>query len=113
MTEREDLRAAARELFADVGERPPGPRHEVTLAEVEEYSRRWQANREAGRCHTTEADVDLDVDGVPIGVGPSTDVFLFSSLAISQADADRLGVEAGQYPGVTIVRPYSDRETNR
>jgi hypothetical protein len=113
LTEREELRAAARELFGDVGERPPGPRHETTLAEVEDYSRRWQANQEAGRFHKTDAEVDLDVDGVPIGVGPSMDVFLFSSLAISQADADRLGIESGQYPGVTIVRPYSDRETNR
>ena len=26
LTDRDDLRAAARELFADVGKRPPGPR---------------------------------------------------------------------------------------
>ncbi|TDL01541.1 hypothetical protein EI067_00370 [Mycobacterium paragordonae] len=113
MTDRADLEAWRQALFSDAPERPPGPRHEVTLAEVEDYSRRWQVNRDAGRCHTTEADVDLDLDGVPIGVGPSTDVFLFSSLAISQADADRLGIESGQYPGVTIVRPYSEEDTNR
>lgn len=113
MTDREDLRAAARELFADVGERPPGPRHETTLAEVEAYSRRWVENREAGRCHTTEAEVGVDVDGIPSYVGRSMDVFTFSSLGISQADADRLGIVAGQYPGVTIVRPYSEKDTDR
>ncbi len=113
MTDRDDLEAWRQALFGDVGERPPGPRHEITLAEVEDYSARWQANRKAGLCHTTEADVDLDLDGVPIGVGPSTYVFTFSSLAISQADADRLGIESGQYPGVTIVRPYSERDTTR
>ncbi|OBJ85544.1 hypothetical protein A9W97_19400 [Mycobacterium gordonae] len=98
-------------MFGGVGERPPGPRHEVTLAEVEDYSRRWQANREAGRCHTTEAAVDLDLDGVPIGVGPSMDVFVFSSLAIDRADTDRLGIsaaiEAGEYPGVEVFDPYN------
>lgn len=113
LTDRADLEAWRQALFSDVGDRPPGPRHQITLAEVQECSQRWQANREAGRCHTTEADVDLDVDGVPTGVGPSTDVFMFSSRAISQADADRLGIEAGQYPGVTIVRPYSERDNNR
>jgi hypothetical protein len=100
-------------LFPDPLDRPPVPRHEITLAEVEDYSARWQANRKAGLCCTTEADVDLDLDGVPIGVGPSIDVFKFSSLAISQVDADRLGIESGQYPGVTIFRPYSEKDTNR
>jgi hypothetical protein len=112
LTDRADLEALREALFSDVPERPPVPRHEITLAEVEDYSARWQANRKAGRFHTTEPDVVLDLDGVPIGVGPSMDVFTFSSLAISQADADRLGIESGQFPGVTIFRPYSERDNN-
>ena len=113
MTNHDDLRAAAREVFADVGERPPGPRHQITIAEVEDYSRRWAENRDAGRFHTTDADIVEDSDGRPLAVSRSTDVFTFSSLAIDQADADRLGITAGQYPGIRIFDPRSTKENNR
>lgn len=113
MTERDDLRATAREVFADAGERPRGPRHELTLAEVEDYSRRWAENRDAGRFHTTDADIVEDSDGRPLAVSRSTDVFKFSSLAIDQADADRLGITAGQYPGLRIFDPHNTKENDR
>lgn len=110
MTDREDLRAAARELFADVGERPPGPRRQITLADVEEYSRRYVANRR--REPKLEADIAASPDGTPLGVGPATYVFEFNSFAIDQADADRLGIKPGQYPGITIFDPYNREKGN-
>lgn len=113
LTERDDLRAVAQEVFADVGERPPGPRHQITIADVEDYSRRWVENRDAGRFHTTDADIVEDSDGRPLAVSRSTDVFTFSSLAIDQADAHRLGITAGQYPGIRIINPRNTKENDR
>lgn len=111
MMDREDLRAAARELFADVGERPPGPRYEMTLADVEDYSRRWVENRGAGRFTTTDADIRVDGDGRPLMVGHTVHTFVFNSLLLDRAHADRLGIaaaiEAGEYPGVELFDPYS------
>lgn len=110
---REELRAAARELFAGVGERPPGPRHELTLADVEDYSRRWAQNREAGRFTTTDVDIVTDADGRPLAVSQSVETFKFNSLVIDRTHADRLGItaaiEAGEYPGVRIFDPYAER----
>lgn len=107
MTDRADLEAWRQALFSDVPERPSGPRHQITLAEVEEYSRRWQEN--CRRESDIEADIVTDPDGRPLAVGPAMHVFEFNSLAISGSDADRLGIKASQFPGVTIVRPYSER----
>jgi hypothetical protein len=117
LTDREDLRAAARELFADVGERPPGPRYEITLAAVEDYSRRWVENRGAGRFTTTDVDIITDADGRPLAVSQSVETFRFNSLVLDRAHADRLGIaaaiEAGQYPGVRIFDPYDTKGTKR
>lgn len=111
MTDRADLLAWRDALFSDVPERLPGPRRLITLAEVQDYSRRWEENR--CREPKVEFDVLTDPDGAPLAIGPAVHVFEFSWLAINQADADRLGIEAGQYPGVTIVRPYSEGDNNR
>lgn len=117
MTDRDDLRAAARELFADVGERPPGPRYEITLAAVEDYSRRWVENLGAGRFTTTDADIVVDADGRPLMVGRSVHTFQFNSLLLDRAHADRLGIaaaiEAGEYPGVEVFDPYNTKGDNR
>lgn len=117
MTDREDLRAAARELFADVGERPPGPRHEVTVADVEDYSRRWVENRGAGRFTTTDVDIVTDADGRPLAVSRSVETFRFSSLVLDRAHADRLGIaaaiDAGEYPGVRIFDPHNPKGNDR
>ncbi|MGP4054287.1 DUF7213 family protein [Mycobacterium sp. 4D054] len=117
LTDKDDLRAAARELFAGVGERPPGPRHELTLADVEDYSRRWAQNREAGRFTTTDADIVVDADGRPLAVSRSVHLFRFNWLAIDQAHADRLGIAAaiaaGDYPGVRIFDPYDTKGNDR
>ncbi|MHA7652956.1 hypothetical protein ACX9NE_25335 [Mycobacterium sp. ML4] len=117
MIEREDLWAAARELFAGVGKRPPGPRYEMTLADVEDYSRRWVENRGAGRFTTTDVDIVTDADGRPLAVGRSVETFVFNSLLLDQAHADRLGItaaiEAGEYPGVEVFDPYNTKGDNR
>ncbi|OBC12613.1 hypothetical protein A5784_32820 [Mycobacterium sp. 852013-50091_SCH5140682] len=111
------MRAAARALFADVGERPAGPRYEITLADVEDYSQRWVANREAGRFTTTDADIVTDADGRPLMVSRSVQTFVFNSFLIDRRHTDRLGItaaiEAGQYPGVELFDPYNTKETNR
>lgn len=116
MTDREDLRAAARELFADVGERPPGPRYEITLAAVEDYSRRWVENRGAGRFTTTDADIRVDRDGRPLAVGHTVHTFQFNSLLLDRRHADRLGItaaiEAGDYPGVEVFDPYTTKDND-
>lgn len=113
MMDRDDLRAAVRELFGNVGERPPGPRYELTLAAVEDYSLRWIANRGAGRFTTTDVDIVTDADGAPLAVGRSVETFVFNSLVVDRAHADRLGIAeaiaAGAYPGVEIFDPYAER----
>lgn len=117
MTDRDDLRAAARQLFADVGERPPGPRHQITVADVEDYSSRWAQNREAGRFTTIDVDIVTDADGRPLAVSQSVETFRFNSLAIDRTHADRLGVaaaiEAGAYPGVRIFDPHNTKGNDR
>lgn len=117
MMERDDLRAAVRELFGDVGKRPPGPRYEMTLADVEDYSRRWVENRGAGRFTSTDADVVTDADGVPSMVGRSVETYQFNDLLLARAHADRLGIaaaiEAGEYPGVEVFDPYNTKGDNR
>lgn len=104
--ENEDLRAAVRELFGDIGRRPPGPRYEMTLEAVEDYSRRWVANLGAGRFTSVDADIVTDADGAPMAVGHTVHTFVFNSLLLDRRHADRLGItaaiEAGQYPGVEI-----------
>lgn len=113
MMERDDLRAAVRELFGDVGKRPPGPRYELTLADVEDYSRRYVENRGAGRFTSTDVDIVSDADGVPSMVGHTVHTFQFNSLLVDRRHADRLGitaaVEAGEYPGVEVSDPYVGR----
>jgi len=111
LTDRADLLAWRDALLSDVGERPPGPRHQITLAEVQDYSRRWEENRR--REPKVEFDVVTDPDGAPLAIGPAAHVFEFSWLAIDEADADRLCITAGQYPRVAIVRPYSEGDNNR
>lgn len=117
MTDRDDLRAAARELFADVGERPPGPRYEIKLADIEDYSQRWVANRDAGRFTTTDADIVTDADGRPLMVSRSVHTFVFNSFLIDRRHTDRLGItaaiEAGEYPGVEVFDPRNPKGDNR
>ncbi len=117
VTDRDDLRAAVRELFADVGERPPGPRYEMTLAAVEDYSRRWVENLGAGRFTTTDADIRVDADGRPSAVGHTVHTFQFNSLLMDRHHTDRLGitaaVEAGEYPGVEVFDPYNTKGNDR
>jgi hypothetical protein len=117
MIDREDLRTAARQLFADVGERPPGPRYQITLAAVEDYSRRWVENQGAGRFTTTDADIRVDADGWPLAVGHTVHTFVFNSLLIDRRHADRLGItadiEAGQYPGVELFDPRNPKGADR
>jgi hypothetical protein len=116
LTDRDDLRAAAKELFGDVGKRPPGPRYEMTLADVETYSQRWAENLGAGRFTTTDADIVTDADGWPLMVGRSVHTFQFNSLLLDRAHADRLGItaaiEAGEYPGVEVFDPYNTKGDN-
>jgi hypothetical protein len=104
-------------LFADVGKRPPGPRHEITLADVEDYSLRWVANRGAGRFTTTDMDIVTDADGRPLAVGRSVETFVFNSLLLDRAHADRLGIaaaiEAGDYPGVELFDPLTTKGDNQ
>lgn len=115
--DRDDLRAAIRDLFGDVGERPPGPRYEMTLEAVEDYSRRWVANRGAGRFTTTDVDIVTDADGRPLAVGRSVETFVFNSLVVDRAHADRLGIaaaiDAGEYPGVELFDPYDTKGNDR
>lgn len=117
MMDRDDLRAAVRELFGGVGERPPGPRYEITLADVEDYSRRWAQNRGAGRFTTTDVDIVTDADGRPLAVGRSVETFVFNSLVVDRAHADRLGIaaaiDAGEYPGVELFDPYDTKGNDR
>lgn len=113
MMDRDDLRAAIRDLFGDVGTRPPGPRYQMTLGDVEDYSQRWQANLGAGRFTTIDVDIVTDADGVPLAVGRSVETFQFNSLLVDRAHAERLGIadaiEAGAYPGVELFDPHADR----
>lgn len=114
--DREDLRAAVRELFGDIGSRPQGrPRYELTLADVEDYSRRWQANLGAGRFTSIDVDIVSDADGVPMAVGRSVETFQFNSLLVDRRHADRLGIAeaiaAGDYPGVDLLDPYKRGES--
>lgn len=114
--DRDDLRAAVRDLFGDVGERPPGPRYEMTVEAVEDYSRRWIENLGAGRFTSIDVDIVTDADGAPMAVGRSIETFQFNSLLVDRAHADRLGItaaiEAGQYPGVEVFDPYNTKGDN-
>lgn len=116
MIDREDLRAAVRQLFGDVGDRPPGPRYEMTVADVEDYSLRWVENQGAGRFTTTDIDVVTDADGRPLAVGRSVETFVFNSLVLDRAHAARLGIaaaiEAGKYPGVDLFDPLTTKGDN-
>jgi hypothetical protein len=116
MMDRDDLRAAIRDLFGDVGERPAGPRYEMTVEAVEDYSRRWVANLGAGRFTKTDADIVTDADGRPMAVGRSVETFVFNSLLVDRRHADRLGItaaiEAGEYPGVEVFDPYNTKGDN-
>lgn len=113
MMDRDDLRAAIRDLFGGVGKRPPGPRYELALADVEDYSRRWQANLGAGRFTSIDVDIVSDADGVPMAVGRSVETFQFNSLLVDRRHADRLGIAeaiaAGDYPGVELLDHYAER----
>lgn len=106
MMDRDDLRAAIKDLFGDVGERPPGPRYQMTLEAVKDYSRRWQANLGAGRFTSIDVDIVTDADGVPMAVGRSVETVQFNSLLVDRAHAERLGIaeaiDAGEYPGVEV-----------
>lgn len=117
MMDRDDLRAAVRDLFGGVGKRPPGPRYELTLADVEDYSQRWQANLGAGRFTSIDADVVTDADGVPMAVGRSVETFVFNHLLVDRRHADRLGIAeaiaAGEYPGVELFDPYDTKGYDR
>ncbi|PND58121.1 hypothetical protein CRM90_09015 [Mycobacterium sp. ENV421] len=104
-------------MFGDVGKRPPGPRYEMTLADVEDYSLRWVENLGAGRFTTSEADIITDADGSPLAVTRSVETFIFNSLLLDRAHADRLGItaaiEAGEYPGVELFDPYDTKGNNQ
>lgn len=105
-----DESAALEELrhhvFGPPNPNPIDPTGRITLAEVEAFSQNWQHSR--GR---TDADISTDTDGFPTGVGESQTTTC-AGLAIWQADADRLGITDGQYPGILIIPTPKKKGTN-
>ena len=62
----------------------------MTLGDVEDYSRRWQANLGAGRFTSIDVDIVTDADGAPMAVGRSVETFQFNSLLVDRRHAERL-----------------------
>ena len=53
---------------------------------------------------TIPGEVILDVDGMPIGVEPSTTTRgYFGGTVITQADVDRLGIDPDDFPNIKIM----------
>lgn len=102
-------RDALRDLFAADEQTPRDvvPPTGLTRADLERQSAMYGKSVEG----TVPGDVITDPDGNPIGVTESRTVSaIYGGTAISQAEADRLGITPGELPGIYIIaNPRKDQ----
>ena len=55
---------------------------------------------------TLPGEVILDVDGMPVGVGPARTEWVHRSACVTTADLERAGLTADDVPKLSVVAPY-------
>ena len=107
--DRQEFREYARALFANV-ECPP--RDVVPPTGLTREALERQSAAYLKPCISTiPGEVICDTDGYPIGVTESRSVSaIFAGTAISKVDADRLGIAAGELPGIHIIETRNTEE---
>lgn len=107
--DRDELRDQLAALFdrSDAAPRDVVPSEGLTLDDI----RRADQLMNTQVTGTIPGEVVTDVDGVPIGVGPSQTVTSeFGGMVISQADVDRLGINPDDHPSIVGVWPPNRQE---